>query len=582
MGIRLTGGVYATEICSYAFFDVLTRNAITDRSFVKNEEVWEWDLHEVYNQYRQSGSNNWFYYIAKDSQSGNQFGLYFTQQNDIISVYYATGTTPGVSPLFQFNISAPPSNFKVCVLYDYYNTYANSDPILHFSIIKSVQEIVLTSVEILPPNYGGVDAIWGVILHTERNLTDFSVTGPVHVDNRNALVTDENKFGHFTGELPYLRYQTLPTGFLLERSRLRQADGTPAQDADTPEEPPVEPYDPSDPDPYPPKPIPDSSSDQIPIPPNPPIGVTNIGFINVYKPSANDLVGLGEILFPDITAATDIVEAVTILAETIANQNLVNFIIDCHIIPVSPQVGANSNIKVSYRDTGISVPKVTSDYIDATCGSLNIPEYFNGWQDYALTKSRLYLPFVGFVDTKPEFWQAGTISVDYKFNIIDGSFMCYVRSVSSKSNLNGSVIAQYSGNACMHIPITGINYATMVSGLVGSVMGAATSGDAAAVMGGAWSAINTIARGGNIEQSNGYTSSAVMLGVREAFLLIERPVQSFPSNYGHDKGYPSNITVSLASVTGYTEISDIDLSGIPLTDTELSELRDLLKTGVYL
>lgn len=342
--------------------------------------------------------------------------------------------------------------------------------------------------------------------------------------------------------------------------------------------PPEEPFDPSQPDPY--RPYQDDTSDLISIPTSPTIGVTSAGFINIYNPSAGALQGLGDILFPNITTATDIVDAVFKLCETIMNQNLINYVIDCHIIPVQPTAGTSANIKVGFRDTGISVPKVTSDYVDISCGALNLPEYFGGFADY-ITGCKIYLPFIGFVETLPEFWQAGQISIDYKFNVIDGSFMAYVRSASSKSQLNGSVIAQYGGNACMHLPITGVNYANMVSGIIGGVVGMATGGTAAAVLGSAASAANTAIRGGSIAQSNGYNSTSALLGVRYPFLLIERPVPNYPSNYRHDKGYPSNISTYLSYVTGFTTISDIDLSGIPFTSNELSELRILLTEGVY-
>jgi len=344
-----------------------------------------------------------------------------------------------------------------------------------------------------------------------------------------------------------------------------------------PDEPPFDPTE--DPEPY--DPSKDDTSDLVNIPGNPLIGVTSAGFINVYNPGISALQGLGDILFPNVASATDIVEAVLKLCETLANSNLINYVIDCHIIPVQPQIGANASIKVGFRDTGISVPRVINDYIDATCGSLNIREYFGGFQDFLGTRSKLYLPFCGFVDVRPEFWQGGTLSVDYKFNVIDGSFMCYVRSVSSKSQLNGSVIAQYAGNACLHLPLTGVNYAQMVSGIVGAAVTMASGGGSTAVLGGALSAANTIAAGGNVQQSNGYSSTAALMGVRTPFLLIERAVPAYSAKYAHDKGFPTNIATLLSNVTGYTEISDIDLTGLPFTADELTELRQLLAEGVY-
>lgn len=344
---------------------------------------------------------------------------------------------------------------------------------------------------------------------------------------------------------------------------------------DEPEEP-----EPSEPGGYE-NPDPDDTSDPVPLPDDPEKGVTSCGFINVYNPGVNALQGLGDILFPNPSAATDVVTAILTLCETFANSNLIDYVIDCHVIPCAPTVGANANIKVGYRNTGISVPRVTKDYVNVSCGSLNIHEYFANFADYLYTKSKLWLPFVGYVDMRPEFWQAGIIYVDYKFNVIDGSFMAYVRSSSSKSQLSQSVIAQFGGNACMHLPLTGVNYSNMVSGLVSAATEASSGGSSAAVLGAAHSAANTIAQGGDVQQSNGYNSTSAFLGVRTPYLLIERPVASYPSKYKHDKGFPSNITVILSQVTGYATISDIDLSGIPLTSTELDELRSILSDGVY-
>lgn len=342
---------------------------------------------------------------------------------------------------------------------------------------------------------------------------------------------------------------------------------------------PPSPFDPSGPTPY--NPSLDDTSDQIDIPDDPDVGVTDAGFINVYNPSVGGLTNLGSILFPPIPTPTDAVEAITNLCDIMTSQNLINYIIDCHVIPVVPTTSAAQHIRVGFKDTLIAAPVVTSDYVHYTCGTLALPEYFGGFQDFLGTKARLYLPFLGFVDIKPEYWQKGILQVDYKFNVIDGSFMAYVLSTSSKSQLSATVIGQYAGNACMHFPITGINYASMVSGIIGAGFNAFTATGATGVARSVASALNTLAAGGNMQQSNGYNSTASILGVRTPYLLIERVVPSYPTKYGHDKGYPTNISTLLSGVTGFTVIEDIDLSGIPLTDGELEELRNLLKEGVY-
>ena len=284
--------------------------------------------------------------------------------------------------------------------------------------------------------------------------------------------------------------------------------------------PEVPPFDPSKPDHY--DPVIDDTSDTVAIPSSPTIGISNAGLHHVYNPSIGGLQNFGEWLFPNpelpsSADPTEIVNYLLLLCQTLANTRLIDYVLDCHVVPVQPLVGSSQDIKVGGRTaTGIAAPIVTSDYVDVSCGSLNLPEYFGGFQDY-ITHAKLYLPFCGFVEVIPEFWQAGVIAVDYKFNVIDGSFMAYIRSKSSKSQLNGSVIAQYSGSACVHLPITGINYANMISGLVSAASGVEGAKTATGVLGGAYSAANTVLNGGDMKQSNSYTSSSNLMGVRYPF-----------------------------------------------------------------
>ena len=505
------------------------------------------------------------------------YGIIVSQLNDVItcSLYEdrGAGPNPRSTPIYSTTVTNVNNYAPV---YFYYN-HDPSDGDVELRVGYHKYKRVSTQAETVGENtwlFGAVPNpteyyLWeftelGAALPTPYNVGDFCLTPSMF-----AVAPQHCIYPYDHGQGDVVLYNYAPSIPEL----VANADGTAPV---TPEEPPFEP---SNPTPY--APDPDDSSDQITLPTDPAIGITNAGFINVYKPGVGALQGLGNYIFPNVAHANDIVEAVVNLCNALSNSNLINYVIDCHVIPVSPVTGTNSTIKVGYKDTGISVPLVIKDYVDVSCGSLNIAEYFGGFADYAATRSKIYLPFLGFVDTRPEFWQAGTISIDYKFNIIDGSFMVFIRSTSSKSNLTGTVIAQYGGNACMHFPLTGVNYSNMVSGIIGSVASGIAQGTPTAVAGGIASAVNIFSKGGDVQQSNGYNSTSALLGVRTPYMMIERPVTSYPGSYAHDKGYPTNITASLSQVSGYTEIEDIDLSGIPFTADELTELKQLLSEGVY-
>lgn len=352
-------------------------------------------------------------------------------------------------------------------------------------------------------------------------------------------------------------------------------------------------------------------SEKIGIPTMPTIGCTTAGFYHAYKVSQGTLNDFGAKLFPTIgqlagqiapfnsveealayfagmifcpgvVSGATIPNQVISLADILMNGKSIDYVVDCHVIPVSPSTGASQNIKCGARTLDISAPVITSDYIDFDCGAVSVPLTFANFLDFTC-RGRLFLPFVGFVDLKPEFWHGGSVFVKYRFNIVDGSFMAYVIcNNSATSEIYQTVVGQFGGAACLHIPVTGVNYSSMVSGMVSgsmSLVAGAASGNAVGAVGGALTLANMQP---SVASSNNYNSSTAFLGVRRPYLMIERPVPSTSTKYAHSKGLPLNVAMPIGSVHGYTEIEDVDLSGLDYTQEEIEELRGLLAGGVYL
>lgn len=343
----------------------------------------------------------------------------------------------------------------------------------------------------------------------------------------------------------------------------------------------------------------DNSSDIITIPNTPSIGVSNVGFVNVYKPTQGALQNLGSDLFPDFEEVPDVTQdtdTLTMLAngfeylgknittflKSYINSNLVNYIIDCHCLPVTPTVGNTEQIKIGFKEFTQSAPRVTSDYVDFDCGSLNIKEYYGNFIDYVGTRASLYLPFVGFVPIKNEYFQSGELNVKYRFNVVDGSFMCYVIATSSKSNLKNSVIGTYSGNACVHIPITGLNYSNMVSGVVNGAMGVGMSvatGNVGMAVGGA---LNMMSMKPQMQSSNSYNATSSFLGIRYPYILIEREVSNFSEKYPNEYGLPLNVTKTISELSGYIQMDDNIHININCMDEEKTMITDLLTGGIII
>lgn len=354
----------------------------------------------------------------------------------------------------------------------------------------------------------------------------------------------------------------------------------------------------------------DDSSDAFGLPTLPSLGVSEVGFINVYNPSKGQLQGFADELFPDFeiptpSTATGIDAVAENLANTFAvigdfaesfvNAGLVNYVIDCHIVPVAPTTTGTAKIKVGFKSFDYTPAKVTSDYVEFNCGSLEIPEYYQNFLDYEGTRAKLYLPFIGFVDVKPEWFQAGKLGVIYHFNIIDGSCIAFVIATSSKSKLKNTVVATFGGNCCVHMPITGVNYSSMISGVVGGIAGVASAGaqivsanqnDKATfqsnIAGTGAVASNFASALGSrptLEQSNGYNAGMSFMCYRRPYLLIERPVASFSKAYPSEQGLPLNVTKKLSSVRGFTTCENVNLDNFSCTEEEKNMLREALREG---
>ena len=347
----------------------------------------------------------------------------------------------------------------------------------------------------------------------------------------------------------------------------------------------------------------DNSSDSIDLPADPTVGVCNVGFVNVYKTGSQSLQNIGVELFPALsyTAPTPIASGtttdaivdgfnsiVTFLAnipsffEQSVAATLINYIIDCHVIPVTPSSGSSEAIKVGYKTLNAYGYRLSNDYVTFDCGTINLSEYYASFADF-LNTSKIFLPFVGFVPARPEWYLRDSLNITYKFNIIDGSFMAYIRSTGRYVNNNNSgptIVGQYSGNACVHLPITGVTYSNMVSGLVGAGAGAVVSAGSGSIAGAATSALNAANLHGDMPSSNAYSSSGSFLSVRRPFLMIERPVSSYSKTYQREIGIPSNVSVKLSNAKGFAIVGDIHLDGITATDQEKAEIEKLLSTGV--
>lgn len=334
----------------------------------------------------------------------------------------------------------------------------------------------------------------------------------------------------------------------------------------------------------------DDTSDAIPTPSLPPSIATGSGLFTAYNPDASQLADFASNLWnADVTLMGGD------LFKLLFGGDAFNAIIGLHLLPVQPTTsGSPINIKLGNWDTGASAPKIINQYVQVPFGSLMLPEYWGNSIDYSpYTRVQLALPYIGIVDVDTDDVLGSNNTLTYNIDVLSGALCATLHCV--KGNLS-SVIYQWSGSCGVSLPVTGASFNAVMGAIMG--IGAAVAGGIALASGPIGAAIGTAGIGiastalgvgaagnmygsvkGKVQKSGAFGANSGALGIMTPYFIVTRPVQSVPETWQAEKGYPSNISAQLGTLTGYTEVSEINLecSG---TEAEKKEIIDLLKKGV--
>lgn len=330
----------------------------------------------------------------------------------------------------------------------------------------------------------------------------------------------------------------------------------------------------------------DGNSENDTFPPLPSLGSTGSGFVQLYNPTTSELQALGGYLW-----SNDFLDNIAKIF-----QDPMDLIITLNVVPCAPPIFNTSRVYIGSLDTHIDMQRVSTEYVAVNCGKVTIPEYYASALDYAPhTKISLLLPFVGVVPLNADECSNSTLEVQYNISVFTGNAMCFVKVTkfdAQGTNGNGSVGAMsnvlysYPCQISNTIEISSKNYSQFYSSIIGGIgktaLSAVTSGGSKALGEGAQSAINTMSSKPTIERSGGASGTAGILGERIPKVIIERPIQSYPSNFNQYEGLPSNITATVGSLRGFTKFEKVEMKGLKCSQNDIDEIETLLKEGIYI
>ena len=326
----------------------------------------------------------------------------------------------------------------------------------------------------------------------------------------------------------------------------------------------------------------DNASDSIGVPALPTLSAVSAGFVSMYSPTLTQLNQLASFLWTDNLFDPDNFKKLF--------TDPMECIIGLTIVPVDPTSAGSMSVKVGYIDTGISMARLSTQYAEVNCGTLQADEFWGSALDYSpFTKIHIYLPYVGMREINADDIMGKSVGVVYHIDLLSGACTAFVTA-------GGSVLYQFNGQCSINIPLAASNFTEMIHSAISAIgtvamtasgAGAASSAVDAAAVGtaanmGAAAANSAISSKPTFSHSGQMGGSGGMLAVQTPYIIIERPRQCVADDVNKFAGFPANITYKLYDLDGYTVVDSIHLDGFSCTDNEAAEILSLLKGGVIL
>lgn len=313
------------------------------------------------------------------------------------------------------------------------------------------------------------------------------------------------------------------------------------------------------------------TTEDVNIPNLPTLSAVDTGLISLFNPSSAQLKTLANYLWGDVF---DLSTWKKIFADPM------DAILGLSIVPVNVPSSGSSSLTIGNISTGITLPKVSSQYVSVDCGTINVNEYWGAYLDYSpYTQAEIYLPFIGIHPMTIDDIMGKPVHVVYHIDVLSGACCAYIK-------CGGSVLYSFVGQCSCSIPITSNDWTNVINGTISIAASigtmVATGGASApmAIPGMAATATNSLKP--TVEKSGAMGGMGGMLAVQNPYIILTRPKQAIPAYQNRFTGYPSFITKSLSECSGYTEVESIHLENVPATDGELEEINDLLKSGVII
>lgn len=258
------------------------------------------------------------------------------------------------------------------------------------------------------------------------------------------------------------------------------------------------------------------------------------------------------------------------------------------IIPATPTTTTIGYIALSGQSikVGGTCGYVSSRFGETGEATLDMSDftYYDTYLDYEpYTKITLYLPFIGSVGINTNECMGGEIGVNYWIDFATGNCVAYVR-LTDRHGMPSYY--QYSGNCAAFVPISGndAGISSIISGAASFISGTvqAMSGNPAGLAGMVTGAAAVAEPKTTQKHVGGFSGGSGCIGCLYPYIVINQPAAATPEGYTSIMGAISAQTGIVSDYAGYTRFLHCDTHGVPATQSEISEIENALRDGVYI
>lgn len=247
--------------------------------------------------------------------------------------------------------------------------------------------------------------------------------------------------------------------------------------------------------------------------------------------------------------------------------------------------GIDEEIYLGNVQTNVNGAKIADNYRPVlTVGEIELTGLYGNFLDLPpYTKCYIFLAFVGLKEINLALNIGKTLRVELVPDLTTGT-ACY--------NLYYDDVLSdvYECNIAFDIPLTSSNRAQVQGAIMGNLANTAVVAVAELATENYLALAGTLISAGvsaatakvSTQTSGAFSADTWSRMPRTCFLLYDRPTWQDLALFNHAYGRMCNLSKQIGSLTGFTKISNVDLTGIHIaTEDEASELRQIMNDGFY-